>query len=327
VLLSPRYEGGDLTRLGYISGIKKVRNTYDDLPTRHLEMKDYNGGTVDMITVGDSFSTGGGEGRNKYYQDFIATSNGMSVLNVPSYTFKTAVFGGMPVSTLSALYHGGWLDRIKPRYVLLESVERYTLPRLTTFFDFNIQVTQEDLQRYYRETAFDGKKINQDITFINMGNFKFLYYSFLYNFSEHAFRRLVVKTKLNKPMFSGNSGDLLLFHHDELQSNPPVTPQNMRAANDNLNVIARLLRQKGITLVFMPVVDKLNLYRPLIKNDSYPKSIFFEELRKLPKEYLFIDTKAILSKAIEEGELDLFHQDDTHWSWHASQRIFSSVHF
>lgn len=327
VLLSPRYGGGDLTRLGYISGIKKIRNTYDDLPSRHLEIRDYNGGTVDMITVGDSFSTGGGEGRNRYYQDYLASTNGMSVLNVPSYTFKSSVFGGMPVSTLAALYNGGWLDRIKPRYVLLESVERYALPRLTTFFDFTIQVPQEEFERYYRKTNFDVKQINQDITFINIGNLKFLYYSFLYNFSEHAFRRLVVKARLNKPMFSGNRGDLLLFHHDELQSSPPVTLQSIRTANDNLNMIARLLRQKGITLVFMPVVDKLNLYRPFTKKDSYPKSIFFEELRKLPKEYLFIDTKAILSRAIEAGELDLFHQDDTHWSWHASRQIFSSIQF
>lgn len=327
VLLSPLYEGGDLTRLGYISGVKKVRNTYEDLPSRHLEMKDYQGSRADMITIGDSFSIGGGEGRNKYYQDYIATINGMSVLNVPSYKFKIMVCGGMPVSTLAALYHGGWLDRIRPRYVLIETVERYAIPRLVTHFDLNIQVKQEEFERYYQETTFGGKVINQGISFINEGNFKFLYYSLMYQFSEHAFRRLVVKTRLNKPMFSGNKGDLLLFHCDDLQHAPLATRQNIRTANDNLNAMARMLRHKGITLIFMPVVDKLNLYRPFMKNDSYPRSIFFEELRKLPKEYQLIDTKAILSKAIEDGELDLFHQDDTHWSWKASQRIFSTVRF
>jgi hypothetical protein len=63
VLLSSRYEGGDLARLGYVSGLKKVRTTYNDLPEQHQEMKDYGGGKVDMITIGDSFSIGGGEGR------------------------------------------------------------------------------------------------------------------------------------------------------------------------------------------------------------------------------------------------------------------------
>jgi hypothetical protein len=326
VLLSPRYEGGDLSRLGLISGVKKIRKTYDDLPVRHVEMKAYRGEKVDMITIGDSFSVGGGEGRNKYYQDYIATNNDMSVLNIPTYKFKFMVFNAMPVSTLAALFNAGWLDRIRPRYVLIETAERYAIPRLVTHFDLNVQVKQEELERYFSSVSLGGS-LNQDISFINEGNFKFLYYSLMYKFSEHAFRRLVVKTQLKKPMFSGKQGDLLLFHGDDIQQSSLATRQNIQIANDNLNALARLLRTKGITLVFMPVVDKLNLYRSFVKNDAYPRSIFFEELRKLPKEYLFIDTKAILTTAIEEGELDLFHQDDTHWTWKASQRIFSSVRF
>jgi hypothetical protein len=326
VLISPRYEGGDLARLGYISGIKTIRKTYDDLNVRHMEMRDFQGGRVDMITIGDSFSVGGGAGRNRYYQDYIATGNDMKVLNIPTYKFETMVFNAMPVATLAALNNNGWLDRVKPRYVLIESVERYTIPRLVMHFDLNVHVKQEELDRYYRNASFDGP-INQGVTFINEGNFKFLYYSLMYNFSEHAFRRLVVKTGLTKPMFSGKRGDTLLFHCDDIQQSPLATQQNIRIGNDNLNTLARQLRKKGITLVFMPVVDKLNLYRPYLKNDGYPKSRFFEEFRALPKEYLFIDTKAILSKAIEDGELDLFHQDDTHWSWKASQRIFSAVRF
>lgn len=326
VLISPRYEGGDLARLGLVSGVKKVRHTYDDLTARHVEMSDYHGGRVDIITIGDSFSVGGGEGRNKYYQDYIASINGMTVLNIPTYKFDNMVFNAMPVATLAALYHGGWLDRIKPRYVLIESVERYSIPRLVTHFDLNVRVKPQELERYYRTTRLGGS-INQDVTFINEANFKFLYYSLMYHFSEHAFRRLVVKTRLTKPMFSGKQGDMLLVHCDDIQQSPLATALNIRSANDNLNALARMLRSKGITLIFMPVVDKLNLYRPYLKNDGYPRSIFFEELRKLPKEYLFVDTKAILSKAIDEGELDLFHQDDTHWTWKASQRIFSTVRF
>jgi len=326
VLLSPQYGGGDLARLGFVAGVKKVRKTYDDLPSRHLEMRDYHGGAIDMITVGDSFSIGGGEGRNKYYQDYIATLNGMTVLNIPTYKFEDMVSSAMPVSTLAALYHAGWLDRIKPRYVLVESIERYAIERLVNRFDLNVRVKQEELEQYYSTVRFGGS-LNQDISFINEGNFKFLYYSLMYEFSEHAFRRIVVKTRLNKPMFTGKNGDLLLFHGDDVRQSHFATRQNIRIANDNLNVLARMLQRIGITLIFMPVVDKLNLYRPFLKNDHYPRSIFFEEFRKLPREYIFIDTKAILTEAIEAGELDLFHQDDTHWTWKASQRIFSSVRF
>lgn len=326
LLLSPQYKGGDLTRLGYVAGLKVMRDNTIDLPLKHLEMKEYRGEAVDMLTLGDSFSAGIGEGKNRFYQDYIASLNSMSVLNVPTYKFKTMIWGGMPVLTLAALYQSGYLDIIKPRYVLLETVERFAIQRLVTYYNFDIQVPLATLERYYRETTFDGE-LNQGISFVNEGNFKFLYYRFMYNFSEHAFRRLVIKTQLTRPMFSGNHGDILLAHGDELRQGPLATVQNIRTANDNLNEMARLLRKKGITLVFMPVVDKLNLYRPYMKNKSYPQSVFFEELRTLPKEYLFIDTKDILSKALAAGEQDIFFQDDTHWSWNASQRIFSTIRF
>ncbi len=325
-LLSPRYKGGDLTRLGYIAQLKKVRNTVIDLPRRHAELRGMPTGPVDMVTLGDSFSIGGGEGRNKYYQDYIATYSGIRVLNVPTYHFDTMVSGAMPVSTLAALYHAGWLDILKPRYVLLETAERYAIPRLVNFFDLNATAPAADLVNYYRVTDF-SKTVNEDISFINDGNFKFLYYTLMYQFSEHAFRRLVVKTRLTKSLFSGHYGDILLFHGDDVQQEPLATPETVRIANDNLNAMARLLRKKGIELVFMPVVDKLDLYRPYVKNNAYPRSVFFEELRKLPREYRLIDTKAILSEALNKGMQDIFHQDDTHWTWRASELIFSRERF
>lgn len=326
VLLSPEYPGGDLVRLGYIGGIKQVRNNTTSLPRTHIEMKDYQGERVDMITIGDSFSIGGGDGLNKYYQDYIASISKIKVLNIPTYKFETMVCGAMPVTTLSALYHSGLLDKIKPRYVLLQTVERYAIPRLTTYFSFDTAKSANDLNQFYKATPAN-RAINKGITFINIGNLKFLYYSFMFNFSEHAFRRIVVKKKMDRPLFSGAHNNLLLFHGDDVLQAPLTTPQSVKVANDNLNQIARLLRKKDIQLVFMPVVDKLNLYRPYFQDDKYPKSVFFEELRKLPKAYRLIDTKAILGNAVQNGEQDIFHQDDTHWTWKASELIFKSERF
>lgn len=41
----------------------------------------------------------------------------------------------------------------------------------------------------------------------------------------------------------------------------------------------------------MPVVDKCNLYRTFIINNHYSESVFFEEMRLLPKKYEYINTK------------------------------------
>jgi len=40
---------------------------------------------------------------------------------------------------------------------------------------------------------------------------------------------------------------------------------------------------------------------------------------------LFIDTKEILARTLENNELGIFHQDDTHWTWKASKAIFSTI--
>ena len=77
----------------------------------------------------------------------------------------------------------------------------------------------------------------------------------------------------------------------------------------------------------MPVVDKYNLYSKYIVSNIYPQSIFFEELRKLPKEYNLIDTKAILAQEIEKSKKDIFYVDDTHWNYKASEVIFNIVNF
>jgi hypothetical protein len=59
----------------------------------------------------------------------------------------------------------------------------------------------------------------------------------------------------------------------------------------------------------------------------FPESAFFELLRPLPKRYMFIDTKAMLREELERGERDIYYADDTHSSWKASRKIFSTIRF
>ena len=37
--------------------------------------------------------------------------------------------------------------------------------------------------------------------------------------------------------------------------------------------------------------------------------------------YVFINTKQILREMLAEDEMDVYWQDDTHWSWKAQQRV------
>ena len=97
--------------------------------------------------------------------------------------------------------------------------------------------------------------------------------------------------------------------------------------NSNLNQLALLLQQRGIKLYFMPVVDKYELYADYILGNRYGRSDFFEQMRTQNKKYSFIDTKYLLGDLLRNGVKDVYYVDDTHWSWKASNAIFTSVKF
>jgi hypothetical protein len=327
-ITNQRRNAGDLLRIGYIMGNVSERQNVDDLPKRHIKINQFHGQHVDMVTIGDSFSSGGGFGRNPHYQDYIASLQGLTVLNVPFDVFRGKDVEAAPIVTLSKFINSGYLDVIKPKYLLLESVERYAIQRFTHIYSLNTTAPREEIDRCFREwnsAVQSAKKKESEFAFINNGNWKFIGNNLQYLFSDRPYNGLVYIARLNRRLFSSEHGERLIFYVDDITKPKLATPATVAEANKNLNDLSAILKAKGITLIFMPIVDKLNLYKPYLGKNKYPQSIFFEELRKLPKDYLFIDTKEILSRALEKGELDLFHQDDSHWSCKASEAIFSTI--
>ncbi|MBK5276384.1 MAG: hypothetical protein JJE30_15245 [Desulfuromonadales bacterium] len=327
VLLTKKYDGGDLARTSYILASKYYRKNAIDLPRKHflLDFANREQKKIDILTLGDSFSMGLGEGKNHFYQDYLATNLHAEVANVFPYPTSDAVMLYSPLTNLILLYNSGVLDDIMPKYVLIESIERYCVQRFSHAFDFSTTEPKEKLVKY-----FSNQKYNFDylpvVGFLNTGNPKFLYYNLLYMFSDKAFHDQIVYRKLTKPLFSVN-GSNILFTNQDVSNVKLVTDESVEILNANLNEMARLLEKKHIRLIFMPIVDKYNLYSDYIADNPYPKSIFFEKLRKLPKMYMFVDTKQLLKEELDKGVMDVYFPDDTHWSWKAPEKIFKSVRF
>ncbi|MRR33351.1 hypothetical protein EG829_01460 [bacterium] len=326
VLLTKKYDGGDLARMSYALGSKQTRKMVTDLPCRHITMKEYDGRKVDVLTIGDSFSMGGGEGLNSHYQDYIATINNCSVLNVYPYPTDDKVAGFAPISTLAVLMNSGYLDKIKPRYILIESVVRYCIHRYAKKLDLNATDTPERIRRYYAETTYKLDYLPK-IGFINDGNFKFLYFNMLYLFSDSATKGRVYRRELSRSLFNVRNDKELIFFYEDLMMLPYMNSRMVGGVNDTFNQLADVLDKKGIKLYFMPIVDKYDLYQEDIVDNPYQENRFFDELRKLPKRYTLIDTKAILQPLVRAGEKDVFFADDSHWTWKASKQVFETVRF
>jgi hypothetical protein len=290
-------------------------------------MEEYHGQSVDMVTIGDSFSNGGAFGPNRYYQDYIASNSNLTVLNVEPYEDLDFV-------TQASLYaNNGFLDRVQPRYLLLSSTAKYCVERFSGVVEFDRTLGMAELSshrkyRFRQNLEEDIVQIPENVCrFVNEGNVKFLLYTIFYRFSDHAFFSKTYRTPLDRIFFSGNMGSTLLYYRDDIKNISYLTPDAVAKINDNLNLLADRLAAKGIQLVFMPVVDKYDLYFDYIMMNRYPRNNFFDLLRPLPKRYRLIDTKAILGKALRNGEKDIYYVDDTHWTWKASKILFETETF
>ena len=316
---------GDLARMGYITDLIDPRGNETDLPRRHLEMRGYRYEPVAMVTIGDSFSQGAGFGYNRYYQDHFASAFGWNVLNVLQHV-NTRNY----METAVLLANSGFLEKCGAKYLLIESTERKVIGRHTGNVNYELTMPLEELESYYgvgeapQEGDYDTLP---PVSFINNGNIKYLAYKPLYHFSDNAFFSLAYRVRLNRELFSVATGKEMLFYSHALREAKDHTPANLKRVNENLNELARFLKQRhGVTLLFMPAPTKFDLYNRYLADPSYPEDPFFEILRGFAeKQYLFVDTKAILEPELEKGVKDLYYCDDTHWTHKACEAVTKAL--
>ncbi len=220
------------------------------------------------------------------------------------------------------------LDNLKPKAILIQSSERFCIERFSKDLNFNIQKDNQTIKNeLLNENNYYFKK-DLNLNFINDKTFKFIKYSFQRRFAtKDVFSGCIVR-ELSQDLFTSKDQGSLLFHTYDLESIPLATVANLNKLNHNFNKLAKILNKKGIILYFMPSVDKYNLYNQFIIENQYPKSKFFEDLEKLSKRYILINTKNILQDELKANKTkDLYYSDDTHWSYKASDIIFTKIKF
>lgn len=307
---------GDLTRMAFLPFEKSQTPTmrYDK---SHIEFTDYisidDKTSIDMLTIGDSFSNGAA---GEYYQDYVADKYGKQVLNIP------LMEDGNPLTVLRRLLDLGLMEDIQPQVVVLESVERSAVSR----FDGNEvakSMQKENFIKYFCEHKKNGES---DFTGLFPGgmpeaNREMVKVKIKKYGEENRLGKYVYKEILAKNLFTNKDREkMLLFFYEDLwwQDANVDFPKIER----NLSEVAAELQKRNIQLVVMVNVDKLDLYRPYLENpEKYAENTFMEDFSNHANNYIFINTKEILREMLAEGEMDVYWQDDTHWSWKAQQRV------
>lgn len=312
IFVSPPSHIGDLGRMSYSVDSLYPRKAEGTLPRRHYDGTNWKNKPIDLLTIGDSFSNGGGGGKNPYYQDYLATKLNINVFNIQNIDSNFSY-----IDTIRFLHNTKWLQKIKPKAILIEVVVRESLRDVPPkhkkpfFQDISIKhILKPNPTAHFPQPLW-----------INTANYKAPYYYIRYHYSVRS-KKEIYRLPLTKDLFTAKDPNHLLVYHDDLNNIPKFNKSSIQHLNSELNLLAEELRKENITLVFMPIVDKYDLYYNYILNrDQYPENPFFSLLRSEPKKYLFIDTKTILQSMLKNNIHDLYYPDDTHWSYKASEKI------
>lgn len=320
---------GDLARISYMQDIVSERSLNEtNLAKHHIKFTDYTGQKIDLLTIGDSFSNGMGFGLNRYYQDYLSTIYDLKVLNINAQKIGNS---SNYIEIIALLANSGFLEQMGVKYVVIESVQREALVRFAkNDIDFSLKSNNslENVFQGAKKTYKSEEVHNERPTIINNLNLNALIYNLSYYIRGYGkINSSVYIEELNKELFSAKAKSELVFFHEDFKKLSLETEENIKLLNDNLNSLADILKVKNIKLIFMPAVDKYNLYKPYIISSQYSESIFFEYIRTLPKDYIFIDTKKILSELLSNDVKDVFYSDDTHWSYIASEAIIRNKVF
>lgn len=307
---------GDLARVSYRVDYSVPRKMEVNLSKKHIDPKNWKREKFEIFAIGDSFSYGNGGGKNPYYQDYLTTYYDKKLLNARALPGK-----GM-LETVIILANNGFFEKYGVKYVLLQSVERSVISRFSRSVNFHAVEGLEEVEDAIVNYHVDSPAA---IKFINKMNYNALLYNILYKFDDNAYFSKSYITDLNQTFFHIPPGNRLMFFYEDIMNTGKSTLESVKKMNENLNELSKLLEGKNIRLIFIPTVDKYDLYSDYIVNNPYPKNNFFELFRELPKNYQYIDTKKILRTELSKGVQDLYWYDDSHWNSKAIETVVKHI--
>lgn len=302
---------------------------------KHREFQDVMDNTddikADVLTIGDSFSNGGG---GNYYQDYLCSKYNWSILNVPSKPYNNAL------QILYILEESGLLAQIQPKVVILESLsanmkyrfgmESPQIPKIDIDGFKQAQkcslTTEQTERELFYEKIVPGIMLKANLSYIEAWAYRRM------NPNDYHLNEGVGMMNLNRAFFS-NPGweDKLVFPFSD--ANVHYDEKTLDNIVNNINGAADLCKKHDIELVFMPVENKFDVYYPYIVDPppQYTESMVLRDMSNLPHRFIMINTSDVLRKKLESDDkeeyIDLFWVDDLHYSWKAHEAIAEQLQY
>lgn len=306
-------ESPDLLRMGYIPDVDMSSTAISSLKKNEkFELlskstkRDFK-----FLNIGDSFSDRGAIG----YNSLLA--NNFTVLQVDRFIADNQI------QTLINMVNGDFFTNYKIDYVILQNVERHLIDNIEKV-DLNGKITVHQI-----DSLIHNHHFNEDnhYDFFSKTTIKFPLNCMKFFYEKNYLSNgLVYNVETNdNTLFDNGSNKLLFFYKDLYRVEKNNVFQNAENLNKILNYISKKLLEKNIHLILLPAPDKYDMYYEYIANkENFIRPIFFSNFKKLEKQYIYIDSKEILSKKIK-AQKEIYFFGDTHWSPAGAQIIADEI--
>lgn len=297
--ISPN-ESGDLGRLGKLPFGHEYRQGLERNLLKENWVEDFNGKLTKgyrIITIGDSFSQQGKTG----YQNYLGYLLENKVLNI------RPAAGVTPVQLALSLLRTGWLRKMSPQVVLVETVERSMVEDLSQL-DFRVQPSESAVRKQlYKRRSTPVRKSSNNL-------YETIYWLRL----RLGIDDPVKKVDLKEDLFSV-SEDELYFYYADLE-HTSIKRNEREKIGIILDSLRQEFRQQGIQFVYLVAADKYHVYEPFIEDNVYPSTAQFDSLLAYVSPYI-VNTVKTLRPLVRRGVKDVYMANDSHWSYIASEAV------
>lgn len=304
---------GDLTRIGGYTendfGWNEPQFGYSDVGTLYGGSGKQPVGS-DYVVYGDSFS---------YWCSDHGSKSALSAC------FQWTAFFKKQTGLQGLTYHQDhyspeeFIQRIKgsaekPKFVIYQSVERYAVPRLMKVAEGEGCVISTPLaidQLSFNQTSESLMSVDrlQSLEPFDMN----IPSAYLKQFIVSLRKPRVLKESLTAglTLFSNNDKNELLYHREDLNKTR-YTSEHYEVAKCGMNVFAaRIQRELGLPTFFLIAPDKSSVYGEWFENKQNRVNSFLPEIGS--EEVNFVNLLAPMVAAAEQGVVDIYLPNDTHW--------------
>ena len=137
----------------------------------------------------------------------------------------------------------------------------------------------------------------------------------------------IYKLPLSRPVFGGDEPTKLYFYNEDVKMGFDVTADQQRKIIDCYEKVIAMAREKGVNLVLLVACDKYDMYQDVVTSNPYPAKTLNEDIEQwmASERDCFVFAKRILHPLVEQGVMDVYLFNDTHWSPSSSAIIAGEV--